>query len=292
MHHHYENLKKTVGLEQMELYYEDDISDDIFAKIHPDAPFKLSELLKSKLSYPEIKEFVITKSNQLGSQNKFHYADGIEVKHTAKERHDGAVSKAGSSLRGTRTDMMFSSMTKMSLGDEMRKPTLRSTSVPRMERGKITQINTMSDKMFSTYNKTTNYTRSLATEQFRSEDLTSLFNFTQTQPTTGPASGSQRIPPLKQRFQNEKSGPIATQTRSIAYDGRVSPMRSTQNRQSQSRMGQTMAPDVRSTGVNWGQSLGQNIKEKLMINMRVNAFDQFMKPPKKKSLPYLLSYNL
>lgn len=51
MRQHYENAKKSVGVELAEQYYEDDISDEVFSKIHPEAKFKLSDLLKNKLSY-------------------------------------------------------------------------------------------------------------------------------------------------------------------------------------------------------------------------------------------------
>lgn len=83
MRQHYETTKKNVGLELAENYYDDAISDDVFAKIHPDANFKLSDLLKSKLSYNEIKHFVITHAGDLAKSNQFYHG-GKEVRPSTR----------------------------------------------------------------------------------------------------------------------------------------------------------------------------------------------------------------
>ena len=75
---YYELLRKP-GSEFVRAFYEDDISDEVFAKIHLDAPFRLSELLKSKLSFEDIRNFVINNSKQLQKASHYPGAKGIKV---------------------------------------------------------------------------------------------------------------------------------------------------------------------------------------------------------------------
>mmetsp|Transcript_12218 Transcript_12218/g.10516 ORF Transcript_12218/g.10516 Transcript_12218/m.10516 type:complete len:96 (-) Transcript_12218:670-957(-) len=83
MRNHYEQAKKNVGIEINENYYEDNISDEAFAKIHPDAKFRFSDLLKNKLSYEEIKDFVSKHADDLGKAHKF-YRKGKEVRPSSR----------------------------------------------------------------------------------------------------------------------------------------------------------------------------------------------------------------
>ena len=78
MKQHYDAQKKKIGLDDyVESYFNDDISDDLFAKIHPDAPFKLSELLKTKSRYDEIREFILKNTGRLQSER--HIREGALV---------------------------------------------------------------------------------------------------------------------------------------------------------------------------------------------------------------------
>jgi hypothetical protein len=129
MQQHFENMKKNAGLDFAEAYYEDDISDEVFSKIHPDAPFKLSDLLKSKLTYSEIKEFIIKNSAQLGKHNKYFY-DGKSVKLPTKEHHQGISSKVipGASIRKSESSIIIKNSVLTSEND--RQITLPNLRIP------------------------------------------------------------------------------------------------------------------------------------------------------------------
>ena len=51
---YYESLRKP-GNEFVRAFYEENITNELFAKIHKDASFRLNELLKSKLSFEDIR---------------------------------------------------------------------------------------------------------------------------------------------------------------------------------------------------------------------------------------------
>lgn len=90
MQQHYESVKKKVNVKFMvENYYEDNISDEVFAKIHPDAPFKLSDLLRNKLKYEEIRDFVIRNCGKL--QGDQYFRDGSTVSKAVKHSHESEV---------------------------------------------------------------------------------------------------------------------------------------------------------------------------------------------------------
>lgn len=92
MQQHYESIKKKVNLKNLvENYYEDNISDEVFAKIHPDAPFKLSDLLRNKLKYEEIRDFVIRNCDKL--QGDKYFRDGSTVSKAVKHSHNSDVLK-------------------------------------------------------------------------------------------------------------------------------------------------------------------------------------------------------
>ena len=96
MKQHYDAQKKKIGLDDyVESYFNDDISDELFAKIHPDAPFKLSELLKTKSRYDEIREFILKNTRRLQSER--HIREGALV--VAKP----AFAQETSQLRGSET---------------------------------------------------------------------------------------------------------------------------------------------------------------------------------------------
>lgn len=88
MNQHYKDLKSGLGVLLPENYYEDNISDEVFAKIHPRAPFKLSDLIRSELSYEKIRDFVIKNNHQLRGFQKYLY-DGqttqVPIKKTYVE---------------------------------------------------------------------------------------------------------------------------------------------------------------------------------------------------------------
>ena len=75
---YYELLRKP-GNEFIRAFYEDDISDETFIKIHPNAPFRLSELLKSKISFEDIRSFVIDNSRQLQKAINHPGVKGIKM---------------------------------------------------------------------------------------------------------------------------------------------------------------------------------------------------------------------
>ena len=84
MKQHYNEQKKRVGLDNyVENYFNDDISDDLFAKIHPDAPFKLSSLLKTKANYEEIRVFLLKHVNRMQSERLVR--EGVLVTSRAQD---------------------------------------------------------------------------------------------------------------------------------------------------------------------------------------------------------------
>ena len=85
MQQHYDSMKNKMGFKFVENYYDDNLSDEVFSKIHPDAPFKLSELLKKKLKYEDIRDFVVRNSDNLKG-DKF-YRDGKNVGRAVKHQH-------------------------------------------------------------------------------------------------------------------------------------------------------------------------------------------------------------
>ena len=62
---HYENIKRILGVDILEAYYEETINDEVFTKLHPNAPFKLSDIPRSNIVYEEIREFIIHNSRKL-----------------------------------------------------------------------------------------------------------------------------------------------------------------------------------------------------------------------------------
>ena len=85
---YYELLRKP-GNEFVRAFYEDNISDETFAKIHPNAPFKLNELLKSKISFEDIRNFVINNIKQLQKAIPHPGVKGIKVLN--KENNTRAI---------------------------------------------------------------------------------------------------------------------------------------------------------------------------------------------------------
>jgi len=63
---HYENIKKYLsGQDLQEVYYEDSLTDEIFLKLHPHAPFGLSDILRSRVSFDKIRTFIINDTRKI-----------------------------------------------------------------------------------------------------------------------------------------------------------------------------------------------------------------------------------
>lgn len=85
MQQHYDSMKKNLNFKMIENYYDDNISDDVFHKIHPDAPFKLSELLRCKIKYEDIRDFVVKNCDRLRGER--YYKDGNTISKAVKHYH-------------------------------------------------------------------------------------------------------------------------------------------------------------------------------------------------------------
>ena len=144
MQQHFENMKKNIGLDVVEIYYEDDLSDDVFARIHPDAPFKLSELLKSKLTYQEIKDFIIKNASKLIKHNKYYY-DGKNVKLPTKDYHQGLTSKLvpGASIRKSESSAIIRNSILSNENDNH--TSLKSFKIPPINISKQGRSNSVAD---------------------------------------------------------------------------------------------------------------------------------------------------
>ena len=62
---YYENIKRVVKSDIPEAYYDEGITDELFIRLHPNAPFKLSELLRSSFTYDEIRAFILKNARKL-----------------------------------------------------------------------------------------------------------------------------------------------------------------------------------------------------------------------------------
>lgn len=67
---HYMNIKKTTGFDVHEVYYEEDLTDDMFVRLHPKAPFGLIDILRKRVCYDDIREFLILDTTKLLYPNK------------------------------------------------------------------------------------------------------------------------------------------------------------------------------------------------------------------------------
>lgn len=91
----YETQKKKIGIENYaENYYSADITDDLFAKLHPDAPFKLSDLLKHKTRYDDIREFITKNAGRLQIERNTQ-GGGLVKKTPAQNTQELLASRAG-----------------------------------------------------------------------------------------------------------------------------------------------------------------------------------------------------
>jgi len=90
---HYENIKRIVGVNILEAYYSDHITDEIFSRLHPSAPFKISDISRSTLAYEEIRGFVISNARKL-LYPRSAADNGMTPEALAKYAFSGSIPKS------------------------------------------------------------------------------------------------------------------------------------------------------------------------------------------------------
>ena len=113
---HYENIRRVVKSDIPEAYYDEGITDELFIRLHPNAPFKLSELLRSSFTYEEIRAFVLKNARKLLYPNS-NVNQGMSPELLAKFSGSSTTPKAvpGVIIKKSEKPMMnVSSVTKAS----------------------------------------------------------------------------------------------------------------------------------------------------------------------------------
>jgi len=150
----YENAKRIHGINMLEVYYEDDLNDELFAKIHPDAPFRLSDLLRTELSYEQIREYILKNSNKLLNPNKYINNGKSPAFPTKSSSTDSILKIPGLTIRQPELGINLSSPTGASVLDKSKnlsgvktpnsivriKPYSRNSSTPLLAKSQLKSI--------------------------------------------------------------------------------------------------------------------------------------------------------
>ena len=96
----YYEMKGPILVEnELEVYFNEDITDEQFNRVMPDAPFKLSGLLKTPKEYEEVKRFIMKHAGRL--QNERLIRARILVDKTVKKSSFIAAGQAGQNANGS-----------------------------------------------------------------------------------------------------------------------------------------------------------------------------------------------
>jgi len=86
---HYENIKKYLsGQDLQEVYYEDSLTDEMFLKLHPNSPFGLGDILRSRVSFDKIRTFIISDTRKILYPHRSR-DDGKSLELLAKQTYAG-----------------------------------------------------------------------------------------------------------------------------------------------------------------------------------------------------------